>query len=185
MDAAEQTILLTNRCDYDEAHLTAALGEQLRGQRRKQNIVLAIGAALLLAYCVVAWFKFRDTQYLIVGAIMLVLGAALAYLVFRMPARAARKQAARIAEVNGGKSFRILFRTDDIGFVNPKDEEISAVPYSRLMRIAEPNGLIVLITVEKRMLLADPRGFADGSEADFWRLMNEKCRDALPADRRA
>ena len=61
MEAAEQTVLLTNRCDYDEPHLTAALGELLRGQLKKQNIVLVIAAAMLLVYCVIAWFKFHDS----------------------------------------------------------------------------------------------------------------------------
>ncbi len=185
MENAEQTVLLTNRCDYDETHLTAALGEQLRGQRKKQNTVLAICIALLLAYCIVAWFKFHDSLYLVLSAASLVFAAALVYLIRFMPARLAKKQAARLRETSDGLSYTALFRPDGIGFCGPNGQERVAVPYSVLSRIAEPTGLILLITVQKQLILLDPKRFEDGTEADFWRLMNEKCRDALPADRRA
>jgi len=185
MEAAEQTVLLTNRCDYDEPHLTAALGELLRGQRKKQNIVLVIAAAMLLVYCVIAWFKFHDSLYLVLSALTLVLAAAVVWMIRIMPARLAKKQAAKLRETSDGLSYSALFRADGIGFSSPKGQERAAVPYSVLSRVAEPTGLILLITVQKQMILLDPKRFEGGTEADFWRLMNEKCPNALPASRRA
>lgn len=185
MEAAEQTVLLTNRCDYDETRLTAALGEMLQGRRRKQNTVLAVGAAMLLAYCVIAWFKFRDGLYPVLGAALLALAVLMVYLIRRLPARLAKKQAARLRETNGGPGFSALFRADGVCLRNAKGQESAAVPYSVLARVAEPSGQILLLTAQKQMILLDPDRFEGGTEADFWRLMNENCREALPAGRRA
>ncbi|MBR3077525.1 MAG: YcxB family protein [Oscillospiraceae bacterium] len=68
--------------------------------------------------------------------------------------------------------------------VSPGGTEDAQVPYAEFSRIRQTPGLILLFTDEKKMILLDPERFEKETEADFWRLMNEKCPRAVPKAKR-
>ncbi len=109
----------------------------------------------------------------------------LLYTNYSLPRRTAKLQAARIREKNGGLEFRILFRPEEIAMVSPGGTEDAQVPYAEFSRIRQTPGLILLFTDEKKMILLDPARFEGGTEADFRRLMEEKCPRALPREKNA
>ena len=56
--------------------------------------------------------------------------------------------------------------------------------YQFLKRILPCQNLILLRSRSKQFLILDRNGFENGTEADFWRLMNEKCPKAVPRAKR-
>ena len=184
-EAAEARPCLSNACDYSEANLAEAVRQRMKQTKKLQTWLLLGTIAALLVYSLVAWFLQRQSRNLIFAAISLLLLGLAGYVLFVLPGKAARNQAATIREKNGGLTFRSCFREEEIGFIRPDGEESSRIPYRALDKIVRSPKLLLLFTADKQMLLLDPDRFTNGTEADFWKLMNEKRPSAVPADRRA
>lgn len=176
--------ILCNRCEYSEEHLTEALRAQTQELQKKKNLILAIAIGLLLAFSVYTWLSTGEQKYVLYALICAGMYGLLLYTNYSLPRRTAKLQAARIREKNGGLEFRILFRPEEIAMVSPGGTEDAQVPYAEFSRIRQTPGLILLFTDEKKMILLDPERFEKGTEADFWRLMNEKCPRAVPKAKR-
>lgn len=56
--------------------------------------------------------------------------------------------------------------------------------YEHIRSVKLRPGLILLWTKGRQFYMLDPERFEKGTEADFWRLMNEKCPRAVPKAKR-
>lgn len=182
---AAEEILLSNACEYNEAHLAEAVRQQMRQTRRLQNLLLGATLAVLLAYSVIVWFRTHQTRYLVFGGVALILGLFLVYMIFVLPGKSAKAQVEKIRQKTGGISFRTVFRAEEIGFINPTGKETTQVSYLTVHKAVAAKDLILLFTSDKQMILLDAGRFENGTEADFWKLMNEKRPGAVPKERKA
>lgn len=182
---SEEETLLRNACDYNEPHLSEAVRQQMLQLRRVQNLLLGATLLILLVYSVILWFRLHQTRYLIFGGAALIMGLFLVYMFFLLPGKSARAQVEKIRQKKGGVCFRTVFRPEEIGFIDPTGQETTKVSYQTVDKIVPAKDLILLFTVEKQMVLLDRNRFENGSEADFWRLMNEKRPSAIPKEHKA
>ena len=175
---------LTNTCEYDVAHLTEAVRAQFRESQRTKNLVLGILAVGMLIFSLCGLLIRGDDKYrfsVLLSAVMIVL---LVYTNLALPGKAAKSQAARIREANGGSRFHFAFREEGLVLVPPSGEESAPIPCGSFSKLMQTQNLILIFTEEKKMLLLDRARFQHGTEADFWKLMGEKCPAALPKKRR-
>ena len=182
---AEEEILLSNACEYNDAHLAEAVRQQMRQTRRVQNLLLAATLVVLLVFSVISWFRLHETRYLIFGGVAVIMGLFLLYMLFVLPGKSAKAQVEKIRQKTGGISFRTVFRESGIGFINPTGNETTQVSYRTVEKAVPSKDLILLFTADRQMILLDAGRFEDGTEADFWRLMNEKRPSAVPKERKA
>lgn len=182
---AEEEILLSNACEYNEAHLAEAVRQQMRQTRRVQNLLLAATLVVLLVFSVISWFRLHETRYLIFGGVAVIMGLFLLYMLFVLPGKSAKTQVEKIRQKTGGISFRTVFRESGIGFINPTGNETTQVSYRTVEKAVPSKDLILLFTADRQMILLDAGRFEDGTEADFWKLMNEKRPGAVPKERKA
>ena len=56
--------------------------------------------------------------------------------------------------------------------------------YQNIGKILEDEPLILLKTRARQFYSLDRSRFGNGTEADFWRLMTEKCPNAVPKKHR-
>ena len=54
------------------------------------------------------------------------------------------------------------------------------LPYGNVTRITEWRGYIILRTTAQMLYILDCARFENGTETDFWKLMKEKCPQAVP-----
>ena len=182
---AAEEILLSNACEYNEAHLAEAGRQQMRQTRRVQNLLLAATLVVLLVFSVISWFRLHETRYLIFGGVAVIMGLFLLYMLFVLPGKSAKTQVEKIRQKTGGISFRTVFRESGIGFINPTGNETTQVSYRTVEKAVPSKDLILLFTADRQMILLDAGRFEDGTEADFWKLMNEKRPGAVPKERKA
>lgn len=183
--SAPEERLLTNACDYNEAHLAEAVRQQMRQTRRLQNLLLGVTLTVLLVYSLILWFKLHQTRYLFFSGAALLVGMFLLYMIFLLPGKSAKAQVEKIRQKTGGINFRTVFRPEGIGFINPAGQETTTVSYRTVDKVVPAKDLILLFTAEKQMILLDPGRFENGVEEDFWKLMNEYCPSAVPKAHKA
>ena len=165
---------LTNVCDYDAAHLGEALGYQLRSGRKTRNLLLIAAALIILVYSLYVWLIGGESKYWITAFLSVVMLGLLAFTNFIAPRAAAKSQAAKIQEVNGGSAFRFEFREEDVLMTLPSGEQ-DPVRCDSLTRAVQTKNLILIFTNAQTMLILDRAGFQNGTEEDFWSLIVEKC----------
>ena len=182
---AEEEILLSNACEYNEPHLAEAVRQQMLQLRRIQNLLLAATLLVLLVYSAILWFKTSQTRYLVFAAVALIMGLFLVYMIFFLPRKSAKAQVEKIRQKAGGINFRTVFRESGIGFINPAGEESTQVSFRTVDKVVPSKDLILLFTADRQMILLDRNRFENGTETDFWQLMNEKRPGAVPKDRKA
>ena len=167
--------VLTNRCRMDKTTLQKAYTWTARSQRR---ILLACSAALLLL--AIFLLSRRGLEHLT----LILFAAPVAYgiLAFTMPARFTKLQLRRMEE-----SFQadhldttVEFHPEEIVNKREGSDNTTQLRYTAIKTVAVLSGLILLWTQGKQFVLLDPARFENGTEADFWRLMNEKCPNAVP-----
>lgn len=176
---------LTNACEYNESVLTEALTVQLRETQRRKNLIFVVVISLLLVFCLVTWIASKDSHYLVLSILCLFLYGMLYFNARFLPGRTAKLQVPRIQQKNGGLLFQAQFLDEDITVLNPTGEESGRVPYPELEKLVETEHLILLFNRDKHMILLNRDGFRGGSEADFWRRMNEKCPAVVPEAHRS
>ena len=166
---------LTNRCRMDEASLKKAYTWTSRNQRR---ILLACSAAMVLLAIYLLWWKGLEHLTLILFA------APVAYLIlaFTLPARFTKLQLRRMEETLQADRVdtTVEFHPEEIVNKREGSDNTTQLRYTAIKTVAAFSGLILLWTQGKQFVLLDPARFENGTEADFWRLMNEKCPNAVP-----
>lgn len=175
---------LSNVCEYNEAVLTEALTVQLRETQRRKNLIFYIIISLLLVFCVVNWILSKDSYFLFMALLCLLLYGMLIFNGRVLPRRTAKLQIPRIQEKNGGLQFQSRFLEDGVAVLNPAGEETARVPYAQLTKLVETEKLLLLFNRDKHMIILDRGGFRGGSEADFRQCLKERCPALLPLERK-
>jgi hypothetical protein len=171
--------VLTNRCRWDETSLKKGFA----WTSRKSTVQLLL---LPVVFLVIAVYHLCAKGLDLIPIILLAAGIAYPIVALRLPARFTKLQLRRMEE---------NFQTDHLDTVTAfRDEELetwqegktsfSRIRYDSIETAAALSGLILLWTRSKQFVLLDPAGFEHGTEADFWRLMNEKCPRAVPKKHR-
>ena len=83
----------------------------------------------------------------------------------------------------GPGGFR--FGPSEIERENSFTRQPNAIPYEQIEKILRTGTELQLCLKNKLYYILDPNRFENGTEADFWRLMNEKCSAAVPKKYRA
>lgn len=181
--AEPQGPLLSNHFHFNEATLKKTYRQLLRPLILFQLIfgLIALGLAALNL------FLHRDSLSQS-NALMLVLPLLLlgGFEVWRalVSVRQAVKRTLQRAEVEE-YDIDLRFAEDGLIIKSSLLEEPGHMAYSKLRKIKRYPELIFITTLLRKSFTLDPNGFQNGSEADFWRLMNEKCPNAVPKSHRA
>ena len=171
--------VLTNRCRWDEASLKKGFAWSSRKSTRQLLLLSAV-------FLFIAVYRLCTRGLDLIPVILLAAGIAYPIIALRLPARFTKLQLRRMEE---------NFQTDHLDTVTAfRDGELetwqegkaafSRIRYDSLKTAAALSGLILLWTRSKQFVLLDPARFENGTEADFWRLMNEKCPKAVPKKHR-
>lgn len=172
--------VLINRCRTDKTALQKAYAWTSRNTRR---FLLICAAMMLLLAIFLLCLKGLEplTVILLVGPV------AYGILAFTLPARFTKLQLRRMEEIFQADhaDTTVEFHAEEI--VNRRDgsDNSTRLRYTAIKTVAELPGLIILWTQGKQFILLDPTRFENGTEADFWKLMNEKCPQAVPKKYRA
>ena len=96
--------------------------------------------------------------------------------------RAAKRAVRRLQETKKRDTYSVVLRFCEEEFTAESDMGGAAqhLPYSEIRKLTRGRELIVLRTLTPMVHTLDPAGFENGTEADFWKLMNEKCPQAVP-----
>ena len=166
---------LINRCRTDKTALQKAYTWTSRNTRR---ILLAGSAGILLA----AILLISHSGLGPVALILLVAPVAYLILAFTLPARFTKLQLRRMEETLQADRVdtTVEFHPEEIVNKREGSDNTTQLRYTAIKTVAAFSGLILLWTQGKQFILLDPARFENGTEADFWKLMNEKCPNAVP-----
>lgn len=175
--------VLTNTCEYSEEHLTEAMQSQMGKRQSGKSLLLCAAIGLLLIFSLYNWLIGGKSQYAFYALICA--GSYILLLITNrsLPRRMAKLQAARLRERNSSLEFQSRFLEEGIVMRSPSGTEEDPIPYTRFARVVDTRRLILLLTDAKQMILLDPTRFEGGTEADFRRLMEEKCPRAVPLEK--
>jgi hypothetical protein len=169
---------LTASCEYDEAHLTEALKTQIWVTQKTKNLILGVLVGGMLLFSLYSWLLRGNTSFQFPTLLCVAMIGMLVYVNLGLPRKTAKAQVPRIRENNGGLNFLFRFREDAFAMLGPDRGEEIPLSYSSVNRIVQSKHLILVFTDARKMLLVDRTSFENGTEADFWTLMAEKCPSA-------
>ena len=171
-------IQLTNRCRMDGASMRKSFKKFFRSR----DLIMVFFIVLLLA----AW-----VSYLAVvpparqGAIRYAapaLAVVYAVLTFIAPIRNSRIYMRRLKETWNTDSYEATttFEPDALVCHFSHSGSVVRLSYQNIGKILEDDPLILIKTKARQFYSLDRTRFENGTEDDFWRLMNEKCPQAVP-----
>ena len=175
------------------AHLSERSTQKALELFLKTPMWLLLRALYLMLAIAGLWLLIRSlvqrgpVETAILGAA--VIAACIGWYVWRFvvfPRRKARALAQRRKELFHSDTAQIEYRFYDDGFTSSADNgrEPMRLEYDDLRQILRGGDLILLCTQRRQLIALEPDGFVGGTEADFWRLMIEKCPRAVPKKRR-
>ncbi|MBQ1678567.1 MAG: hypothetical protein II062_03410 [Oscillospiraceae bacterium] len=170
---------LTNRCTIDRGSLQKAY----RILWRPRMILLLFFSAVMM---VCAILLICSGGFGLVEAVLLICAAAYVLLALTQPARFAKLQLRRMQENYQADSIEFCtdFYPDELSGRRNGAESATHMRYANIKSVKLCPGLILLWTKGRQFNMLDPARFENGTEADFWRLMNEKCPKAVPRAKR-
>ena len=115
------------------------------------------------------------------------LGILSIYLGLSFPRRTANQVFRRIKEQYRADEYERTnsFLPQEILSESSVSSDCIHLPYDKVVRITKWKGYIILHTTAQMLYILDCARFENGAEADFWKLMNEKCPGAVPKKYRA
>lgn len=176
------TGVLSNRCLLNKETFTEAVNVAmhtpiLRFVRYFELLLMALCVGLLL------WALIGR-----LGAQMLIWpGFALAMLLYfywqqfiNYPKKAVKNRMVRLALDEGAEELEniLYFKDENIANRRGEAETLLHMPYRKVKRLTESDRLIVITTRSRHLVPLDRQGFANGDEADFWRLITQKAPKA-------
>lgn len=177
-----ETVLI-NRCRVDEAKMRASARFTTRTQRRLDFIF----AALVFAggiYNVLRCVKAGSPGYsMIIGTVVLFgLGIFLIRDGFTVAERAVRfsLEQRKKQGIPDDLEVTLRFGPSEIEKENSFTHEPASFPYDQVAGIQRSGDELQMLLKNNVCYILDPDRFENGAEADFWKLMNEKCPNAVP-----
>ena len=179
---------LLNRCRVDEAKMRASAQLSTRTQRALDFIFAAL---VLIAgiYNVLRLLKAGSSGFspVIGTAVLFGLGIFLIRDGLTVADRAVRLSLERRRQQGIPEDLEITLRfgPSEIGKENSFTHQPDVFPYDQIVSILRSGDSLQLLLRNNVIYILDPACFENGTEADFWRLMNEKCLKAVPKKYRA
>ena len=177
----EENKTLTNRCVMDARTLRRTYARVFR----RTLYIFCFGAGLIAAFSILMMVLQGGPSPL---PFVLLLGAA-AYLFvgLRMPKKQAKQQIRRYEASGSGTApeVAVWFGEEELTGRREGVEELTHIDYDSLKAILPDRDRIILWTAEKQFIVLDTARFENGSEAEFWSLMNRKCPAAVPKKERS
>ena len=171
--------VLTNHCRMDRQALLRAN----TWMSRRTRLLGWIGAG-----CFVALAALRLFTSGIDALVAVELAGAVAYpiLGYTIPFRWTKLQLQRLQESRHSDHVDVttVFSEEGIAHWRDGSGDPPTIYYDSVKTVAVLSGLILLWTKGRQFVLLDAARFENGTEADFWKLMNEKCPKAVPKTRR-
>lgn len=168
--------LLTNHCVMDEKLLRRIYGRIFRKNLR----LFYLGAGLMAAFGLLLIVLLGRLSPF--PAFLLIAAAAYLFLGIRQPRKQAKRQIQSYEASGSGPSPEVTVWFDAEAFYARREgmEEQTDIPYDRMSAIFDMGDRIILWTNEKQYIVLDTARFENGTEDDFWKLMQEKCAWAMP-----
>ena len=180
--------VLINRCWFDADTLRAGTQRNYRKQFVLQLILcaafLGIGIYELLRYREI----FPHLPYLLLAPAVCFLAAGF-YLWRTLTTvnKYVKRAIHQLEESRQVRGYDCVFRFSDTEV--QMEASISGglvhLPYASVKRIVPYRNLILVYSHAKQYFTLDQNHFENGTEADFWKLMNEKCPRAVPRAKRS
>ena len=177
----EESGCLQNRVLYTEDMLTEAMRTYLSsGFTLVSQILLWVFCLVLAGFTVWLHANGMRSKTLFWEVCLLVLMAAAITLqrYVLLPRHSARMQMRRRQEVFGTAPLEPLTIFTDAEIVGKNGvvgDDVMHLQYSSLKRVRMSKGLILLITPARQFVILDRARFENGTEADLWKLLAEKC----------
>ena len=174
---------LTTHTRFDEANLSTADRRVFRKVRIAYIVmgILCFGTAILQT--IQDYRLFPDNSGLLTRVLVLYgLGAFMLWYALTMVKRSVTRALDRSEEKWHVRGFDTTIRFTDTEFID-KDcvsADENRYDYAIVRRLVPYKHLILLHTKARQFLMLDRTRFENGTEDDFWRLMNEKCPKAVP-----
>ena len=176
-------LVLFNRCKYNEEMVRRIYRRSMRLRR----CVIWLAAVSLLGYAVYYTVSYHEywpdaPKLAILNLVLYALAALYIFLGVTMARRAAKLYMRRLREQRKLDAYEgtIAFYPEEISSRYDIAQDPTHVGYENVKRILVDRGLILLRTKANVLLSLDAARFENGTEADFWKLMNEKCPKAVP-----
>ena len=148
--------------------------------------------SLLLIFAVnytVRYFELfsQSTALLLMVLLLYVLAGLEAWRALRSVGRAVNKTLRRMEETKNVREYDVILRFEETEIVTESSisGEPQHLPYSNFKKLTRGRDLIQIKTRATLVYTLDPARFENGTEADFWKLMMEKCPLAVPKSLRA
>lgn len=175
--------LLTNRSRFDADTLRTA------GRRHFRNsFVLLVVMGILFLGCGIYELihyrpLFRSAPYLLLGPLIFFLGTGY-YLwrAFTSVDRYVKRTVQSLEESRQVSGYQCVFRFTDteLQIEASISSDLLHFPYSSVKRLVPYQNLILVYSLTKKYFMLERDRFENGTEADFWRIMREKCPQAVP-----
>ena len=179
---------LINRYRFNEDTLRRSYGQIMRPVLVIQLLIALalLGAAI---YYTVSFFSlFTESLSLLLMVLLLyVLAGFEAWRALTAVKRAARKAIRHVEQTKQVSEYEVTLRFGDEEIVTESSlgGEPRELKYATFKKLKRAKDLILLRTRSTLVYTLDPACFENGTEDDFWRLMNEKCPAAVPKQYRA
>ncbi len=175
--------VLCNRCVLDEKTLREAMDAAMRTNPalRVGRILEPILAVLALGLLILAAVTRAGLTAILLNAFLLLM---LTYFYLQQfviyPRRAVKNQLLRQARDDGTLTLenRLFFREENVANLRGEADEPLHMPWSKIKSAAASGRLIVLTTKSKNVIPLDRKGFSEGTEEDFWRLLRRHAPQA-------
>ena len=158
--------------------------------RKAYNLILRPRTLLMLGLCLLmlaVWVLYlavvpaaeRETWVTLALPILTIIYAVLALLT---PGQYVRTLMKRLQESRQIKEYesKLIFSPEELIVCFDYSQDQIRMPYKELRKVLVTKDLLLLKTKAKQFYLLDPQRFENGTEADFWKLMNQRCPKAVP-----
>ena len=174
---------LTNRSRMDEPRLREAARAALRTRCVLNFVFAALMAAAGVYNTIRCLNAASPTSFLVLGSVVLLGGAVyLAWDGITISDRSVKNSLAMLRKQGLPEDLELTLRFGDPELVteNNVTRQPKSTAYDQILEIFRSETVIQLHLRDGGYYVLDPACFENGTEADFWRLMNEKCPNAVP-----
>ena len=174
---------LTNRCRVDEAKMRASARLSTRTQRCLDLIFAAL-VSVAGIYNLARLARGGSPRFsTVIGTIALFgLGIFLVRDGLTVADRAVRLSLERRRQQGIPEDLEVTLRfgPSEMEKENSFTHTPVSLPYDQILSIQRSKDGLQMLLMNNVYYILDPDRFEHGTEADFWRLMNEKCPKAVP-----
>ena len=175
--------VLTNRCRYDAETLRIAYR---RYTRRWLVAFLTFGILFFIfgVYQSYRYIVIYRCELRLIWSPLISFAAAVYYFwkTFTFVNKIVKRSVQRLEETHQVSGFDNAYHFTQEEILDAPDvsDDVKHISYSVVKRAVPYQRLILVFTQAKQFFTLDRTRFENGTEADFWRLMNEKCPNAVP-----